>query len=187
MISHRRIAAALALALLAGCGPAPERRETGAELFERSFSRPVVDAAGREVGTVSGTPGGQGVAITVALRGLAMGQHGLHLHEAGRCDPPDFATAGGHWNAARRAHGHDNPAGPHDGDWGNIAVGADGAGTAERLVPRYHGKIPAAGLALVIHADPDDERTDPGGNSGARVACGLVLPASPGTGDGGRR
>lgn len=165
----------LALALLAACGPAPERRAAGAELFERPFSRPVVDAAGRPVGTVRGAPGAQGVAIAIAVRGLQPGQHGLHLHEAGRCDPPGFASAGGHWNAARRAHGHDNPAGPHDGDWGNIAVGADGAGAAERLVPRYHGKIPAAGLALILHADPDDERTDPSGNSGARVACGVVV------------
>ena len=90
-ISFRRTAA-LALALLAGCGPAPERRETGAELFERPFSRPVVDGAGRQVGTVSGAPGGQGVAITVAVRGLPPGQHGMHLHEAGLCDPPEFAT-----------------------------------------------------------------------------------------------
>lgn len=170
------IAAALAL-LVAACGQAPERREVGAELFERPFSAPITDAAGRAMGTVSGAPGGQGVVIKVAVRRLPPGQHGLHLHEAGRCDPPDFASAGGHWNAARKLHGHDNPQGPHDGDWGNIAVGEDGAAAAERLIPRYHGKIPAAGLALVIHADPDDERTDPSGNSGARMACAVVLAA----------
>lgn len=163
-----------ALALPTACGTALERGQAGAELFERPFSRPVVDAAGGQVGTVSGTPGDNGVVMSVAVRGLPPGQHGMHLHEAGRCDPPAFASAGGHWNAAARKHGHDNPQGPHDGDWGNLAVGADGAGTAERVVPNYHGKIPAAGLALVIHADPDDEKTDPSGNSGARIACAVL-------------
>lgn len=169
------LAAAFAL-LAAGCGEAPQRsRETGAPLFERPFSSAVVNASGERIGTVSGTPGNEGVAVRVEAERLPPGDHGLHLHEAGRCDPPDFASGGGHWNGQGRKHGHDNPAGPHDGDWGNLTAGADGKGAADRLIPRYHGKIPAAGLAVVIHAGADDERTDPSGNSGGRIACGVVL------------
>lgn len=168
-------AAAVAL-LLAACGGAPERGGGGgAELFERPFARPIVDASGARVGTVSGTPGDKGVTIRVEVARMSPGQHGMHLHEAGRCDPPDFSTSGAHWNAARRSHGHDNPQGPHDGDWGNLTVGEDGTAATDRMIPRYHGKFPDAGLSLVIHAQPDDERTDPSGNSGARVACGVVV------------
>jgi Cu-Zn family superoxide dismutase len=171
------IVAALAAlaALLCGCGDVADRR-VGQALFDHPFSYPIVDSSGRRVGSVSGTPGEKGITVHVAVQGLAPGKHGLHLHEAGRCDPPDFASAGAHWNGQGREHGHDNPEGAHDGDWGNLSVGADGHGATDRLIPRYHGKIPQDGLALVIHAGVDDERTDPSGNSGARIACGVVLP-----------
>lgn len=173
-----RVIFLLAAMTLAACGGAKERRDAGALLFERPVTRPIVEAGGAQVGTASGSPDEKGVTIRVTVQGLAPGRHGMHLHAAGRCDPPGFASAGGHWNAARKSHGHDNAAGPHDGDWGNLDVGEDGAAVTERMIPRYHGKIPAAGLALVIHADPDDERTDPSGNSGARIACAVLVAAS---------
>jgi len=165
---------ATAAALLCGCGGVAERRVEQA-LFDQPFSQPIIDSSGTRIGTVSGTPGEKGVTVHVAVEGLSPGDHGLHLHEAGRCDPPDFASAGAHWNAQGREHGHDNPDGAHDGDWGNLSVDADSAGTTDRLIPRYHGKIPQQGLAVVIHEGADDERTDPSGNSGARIACGVLM------------
>lgn len=154
-------------------------------LFARSFSHPIVDTAGKRIGTVTSAPDTDGVVVKFAVAGLAPGRHGIHLHEVGRCDPPDFASAGGHWETRGRKHGHDNPQGPHDGDWDNLEVGADGRGATDRLIPRWHGTIPRSGLALVIHAREDDEATDPDGNSGERIACGVVLaPATKAAGGG---
>ena len=165
--------------MLCGCGSGTQGRKGDdpvTAMFRDGFTRPVIDATGKRIGTVSGMHGGAGLTVSVEVSGLAPGEHGLHLHEVGRCDPPDSASAGAPWTTQGRKHGHDNPDGPHDGDLGNLDVGADGTGRTDRLIPRYHAKIPATGLALVIHADEDDEKTDPSGNSGARVACGVVLP-----------
>jgi Cu-Zn family superoxide dismutase len=162
--------------LLASCGDGGGGRASPADtaLFTRPFTRPLIDASGKTIGSIGGRPGKEGVVIAIEARSLPPGEHGMHLHDAGRCDPPDFASSGGHWNAGARQHGHDNPKGPHDGDWGNLEVAADGRATTDRLIPRWHGKIPDAGLALVVHARKDDERTDPSGDSGARIACAVV-------------
>jgi Cu-Zn family superoxide dismutase len=179
----RRAALVPLIAALAACGQGTEPRggnDRVTAIFTQGVSASVVDSAGKAIGTIAGRPGKQGLVVSIDVRGLATGEHGLHLHEAGRCDPPRFASAGAHWNISGRRHGHDNPAGPHDGDWGNLVVDADGRGLAERLIPRWHGKVPDSGLALVIHAGSDDERSDPAGNSGARIACAvLVPPAAP--------
>lgn len=178
-----RIAALAAILAVGGCasGASSDGRDQSAAsaMFKEGFQRPLIDAKGAPIGTVTGTPSSDGLIIAVQARGLTPGEHGMHLHEVGRCDGPDFASAGGHWNTQGHKHGHDNPQGPHDGDLGNLAVGADGTGSSDRLIPRYHGMIPPAGLALVVHAGTDDEVTDPSGNSGARIACAVVLaPAS---------
>lgn len=175
----RNKAVLAALLLLGGCGSdaGDERRgpDAATALFQKGVASPIVDAAGAAIGTLTGRPGAKGLTLLAEVRGMTPGQHGVHLHEAGRCDPPDFASAGGHWNAQGREHGNDNRRGPHDGDLGNLDVGSDGSGRIDRIIPRYHGKIPDAGLALVIHAGRDDEVTDPSGISGARVACAVVL------------
>jgi Cu-Zn family superoxide dismutase len=171
---------AAATAALAGCGSPTEPRggnDKVTRVFADGFSAPVVDSSGKTVGTVTGRPGKQGLVVSVTLGGLSPGSHGVHLHSTGRCDPPAFASSGPHWNAAMHQHGTDNPAGPHDGDWGNIEAGADGRATLERLIPRWHGKVPDSGLSLVVHADRDDNVTDPDGNSGARIACSVIVPA----------
>jgi Cu-Zn family superoxide dismutase len=96
----------------------------------------------------------------------------------GQCDGPDFKSAGPHWNPAGRQHGHDNPLGAHLGDLPNLSVGSDGRGTASFTVDG--DMADADGTSLVIHADPDDNKTDPSGNSGARIACAvLTTPAQP--------
>jgi superoxide dismutase, Cu-Zn family len=113
--------------------------------------------------------------LTVNAVGLTPGPRGIHIHEVGRCDAPGFVTAKGHWNPAMKAHGRDNPMGAHDGDLTNLMVGADGRGTASLDVPgSVAALLDADGASVLIHADADDYRTDPSGNSGARIACGVL-------------
>jgi Cu-Zn family superoxide dismutase len=107
-----------------------------------------------------------GVRIRVEVQGLTPGEHGIHIHAVGRCDPPDFLTAAGHFNPDGHRHGLLNPQGPHAGDLPNLIVRADGRARYEAVSYR----------ALVIHAQADDHLTDPAGNSGPRVACGVIAP-----------
>jgi superoxide dismutase, Cu-Zn family len=138
------------------------------------------DAQAKVVGTatLSEVPGG--VRVTLRVNGLKPGEHGFHIHAVGKCEPPDFMSAGGHFNPYGKHHGLANPAGPHAGDFPNLEVGADGTGsldTIDSLVTLKEGAyslIQPGGTSLIIHADPDDEKTDPAGNSGARVACGRI-------------
>jgi len=125
-----------------------------------------------------------GVRVFADVRGLPPGPHGTHLHAVGKCEPPDFTSAGGHFNPAGKKHGLGNPDGSHAGDLPNIAVGADGTGQLNYLargVTLGSGAgslFGADGTAVVIHAGPDDYWTDPAGNSGARIACGVIKKAS---------
>jgi Cu-Zn family superoxide dismutase len=118
---------------------------------------------------------------------LPHGIHGIHVHAVGRCEPPDFASAGPHWNPEGKKHGLSNPQGPHAGDLPNVDVAADGVlGQAVTLAnatltgpagdPRV--LLDADGAALVIHAQADDNMTDPSGNSGARIACAVIQPVA---------
>lgn len=117
-----------------------------------------------------------GILLRIEASGLPPGQHGVHLHATGRCEPPSFASAGPHWNPTAKQHGHLNPAGWHRGDLGNLGVGADGRLVAGLLVPgaTLAELRDADGTAFVIHARADDERTDPSGNSGDRIACAVL-------------
>ena len=165
---------------LASCGSATEPRggnDRVTAVFEHGFTAPIIDVAGKKVGAVTGRPSEQGLIVAFELGGLSPGQHGIHLHAVGRCNPPDFTSGGPHWNASGHKHGTDNLQGPHDGDWDNFDVGANGRGGRDRLISRWHGKIPESGLSMMIHASKDDEVTDPDGNSGERIACAVVIPA----------
>jgi superoxide dismutase, Cu-Zn family len=138
------------------------------------------DASGRSVGTLNLEQTSTGVRIVGDLNGLPAGTHGIHVHQTGRCDGPDFTTAGGHFNPFGRKHGLENPDGPHAGDMQNVVIPAGGAVLVEMLNPRVTlddastTVFDADGTALVIHAAADDQRTDPSGNSGARIACGVI-------------
>src|SRR5205807_6533161 len=128
--------------------------------------------------TLSELPGG--VRLTLRVNGLRPGEHGFHIHAVGKCEPPDFTSAGAHFNPYGKHHGLANPDGPHAGDFPNLKVGANGTGslaTVDSLVALKEGLnslFRPGGTSLIIHVDPDDEKTDPAGNSGARVACGVV-------------
>jgi Cu-Zn family superoxide dismutase len=116
-----------------------------------------------------------GIEVTVDTLGLPPGLHGVHIHEVAKCDPPGFESAGPHWNWTSRKHGHQNPQGHHAGDLGNLTVAADGTGRATFNVPlKDWDPKHTGGLPIVIHAARDDEKTDPSGNSGERIACGVL-------------
>jgi Cu-Zn family superoxide dismutase len=136
-------------------------------------------AAGGEVGRATVTDVAGGMRVTLDARGLPVGTHGAHLHTTGRCDAPDFASAGPHWNPDAHQHGTMNPQGPHAGDMPNLIVGSDGRGTLGVVLPgaSVAALLDADGGALVVHAGADDLRSDPSGNSGGRIACGAFTPA----------
>lgn len=122
---------------------------------------------------------GDTVTLTVAVAGLGAGDRGMHLHMVGRCDGPDFTSAGGHLNPGARQHGVHNPAGSHLGDLPNLTVGGNGTGSATATLPGTRAELEAAlfdadGTAIIIHAAADDYKTDPTGNSGPRVVCGVL-------------
>lgn len=124
----------------------------------------------------------RGLQVRVVAAGLQAGPYAVHLHSVGRCEPPAFATAGPHWNPTNRHHGRLNPDGAHLGDLPNLNVVANGDGHIDLTIAGAalrageHPLLDADGTAIVVHADPDDYRTDPSGNSGGRIACGVVAP-----------
>ena len=140
------------------------------------------NAKGEVVGHASISERRSGLLIDVDIKGLEAGEKAIHLHSAGLCEGPDFKSAGGHFNPEHKEHGKENPKGAHMGDLPNLKVGADG--TAKMKIPvagvtfRPSASTLATdtGSALVIHAAPDDYKTDPAGNAGARVACGVIFP-----------
>jgi len=140
----------------------------------------IKDVQGKQIGTAILTESAEGVRIALDVSKLPAGAHGFHIHSVGKCDPPDFKSAGPHFNPYGKKHGMKNPDGPHAGDLPDIEVGADGTvktAVITKQVTLGAGKnslFPEGGTALVIHVDPDDERTDPAGNSGARIACGVI-------------
>jgi superoxide dismutase, Cu-Zn family len=155
--------------VLAGCVPmaAPDVPVATANL---------VSSSGAVLGTVRVFSEPTGVMLRIDAAGVPAGQHGVHVHATGRCDPPGFTSAGPHWNPTERKHGHRTPAGFHMGDLGNLGVGADGRLIAGLLVPQatIDALRDADGAALVLHAKSDDEVTDPSGNSGDRIACAVL-------------
>ncbi len=138
------------------------------------------DVEGKEVGTATFTPASGGVKVEVQVAHLPPGKHGIHIHAVAKCEPPEFKSAGGHFNPAGKKHGVHNPEGAHAGDLPNLTVGKNGEGKATltakgATLGEGEGSLFGPdGTALVIHADPDDEKTDPAGNSGARIACGVI-------------
>ena len=169
--------AGLGLALLAGgCAMDGEVAVPGGRSMAGHFTARAVlhNGAGMAVGNATARQAGDALKVSVEVQGLTPGLHGVHVHAVGKCDAPDFATAGGHWNPTAHQHGSMNPAGPHAGDLPNIEVGADGRGKIVFTLPgSYEGLLDEDGAALVVHAGQDDLKTDPSGNSGGRVACGV--------------
>jgi superoxide dismutase, Cu-Zn family len=140
------------------------------------------DASGKSVGTavLSSKGASSGVSMKLNLNSLPPGQHALHFHQKAQCDAPDFKSAGPHFNPESKKHGLENPEGHHAGDMNNFTVDANGKAKFKvvnkdvTLGDDSHSLFSNGGTALVIHAKADDMKTDPAGNAGDRIACGVI-------------
>lgn len=138
-------------------------------------------ANGAPAGTVQLFESGNRLRVTAAVVGAPEGVHGFHLHQTGTCDRPDFKSAGGHLNPEGKSHGTLDPNGAHLGDLPNLIVAADGTGTIDAMVSSdrddaVRAIFDADGTAVVLHAGADDYKTDPSGDAGSRIACGVLSP-----------
>lgn len=142
------------------------------------------DVQGRQIGTASFWRETEGVRLDLRIAGLPPGEHGVHVHEHGVCEAPAFTSAGGHLNPVGNNHGLAS-ATPHAGDLPNLLADAEGNTVYSTVTPRVTlatgeptSLLRPGGTALVVHAGPDDQITDPSGASGARIACGVIVPAA---------
>jgi superoxide dismutase, Cu-Zn family len=137
-------------------------------------------AQGQDAGTAIIKSAPHGVTVQLRAKNLPAGEHGIHFHQDAKCDPPDFKTAGPHFNPEGKKHGLENPEGHHAGDMKNLTVAANGTARTTivdndvDLGDDSHSLFSNGGTSLVIHAKPDDMKTDPSGNSGDRIACGVI-------------
>jgi superoxide dismutase, Cu-Zn family len=162
-----------------GAGDTAATRDTAAGANSQKVTAQMRDASGKDLGTLMLVEGSGGITAGGRLTGLPPGEHGIHLHTTGKCEGPKFTSAGNHWNPTNRKHGTRNPQGPHLGDMPNITAAADSSASVQVTTPGGtlfgdNSLGDSDGAAMVVHAKPDDYRTDPSGNSGDRIACGVV-------------
>ncbi|MEH6701951.1 superoxide dismutase family protein [Parasphingorhabdus sp.] len=176
---HISLSGVVLLSLLAaGCA---QEGESPGEVSGNVARAGLVGADQTQYGEVIVAQGDNGLLVNISAKGMSPGPHGVHIHETGKCEGPDFKSAGGHWNPAGKAHGLDNPQGAHAGDFFNLDIGADGTGALEAMVPGATLKdgdkalLDADGAAFVVHEGADDLKTDPSGDSGGRIACGVFV------------
>jgi Cu-Zn family superoxide dismutase len=178
---HRLLLFALVAVSLAGCATV-SRTLAGSGM---SATADLKNGTGQSVGTASFADVSGTVRVVVEVKGLPAGPKAVHVHAVGKCEGPQFTSAGDHFNPGSKEHGMLNPKGPHAGDLPNMTIATDGSGRMESATDRitlHAGPstvFDADGSALVIHAAPDDFKTDPTGNSGSRIVCGVIVKKEP--------
>jgi superoxide dismutase, Cu-Zn family len=189
-IQRTLLAAAVLTLGLAGCGAEQGTDDTsgeaGTETTEVGTATPTANggasasatlqsAEGQPAGTATVSDADGMIRVSLSVEGLPPGAHGAHVHTTGSCEAPAFETAGGHWNPTNAQHGLESPQGQHAGDMPNLQIGEDGRGTLEYTLEgaTLAGLLDSDGSAIVVHASADDQMTDPSGNSGDRIACGV--------------
>ncbi|SFX49681.1 superoxide dismutase, Cu-Zn family [Thermoactinomyces sp. DSM 45891] len=169
---------------LSGCNdstPTMKPLPTSAEKAQAE----IINGKGKKIGKAEFWQEQDYVMARITVQDLPKGPHGIHVHTVGKCDIPTFETAGPHFNPAHKKHGTENVEGPHAGDLPNLEINDNGEGMAEFALENVTLKgnednslFHPGGTAIVIHKDKDDYKTDPSGNSGARIACGVIQNSS---------
>ncbi|KPL68944.1 hypothetical protein SZ64_13040 [Erythrobacter sp. SG61-1L] len=170
-------------ALLAALGACQSAGEAG----PASAAKPLAPMGAATLHLADGTPAGKAqlfasgdqMSVQITLQGISPGIHAVHLHTTGSCEAPGFTSAGGHLNPGMRQHGMQNPQGSHLGDLPNATIAADGTGSISATLRGTKDEVladiyDADGTAVVVHAGPDDNMSDPAGNAGGRIACGVI-------------
>lgn len=149
--------------------------------FANHAKADILDPSGNKIGEVVLTQAAEGVTIALDVQKLTPGEHAMHIHAVGKCEGPDFASAGPHFNPAHKQHGVHNPNGAHAGDLPNLVASEEGTIKTEVTTNGVtleegveNSLFGAEGTAVIIHAGPDDNVTDPAGNAGGRIACGVI-------------
>jgi Cu-Zn family superoxide dismutase len=165
-----------ALGVACGDGGEDEEHSHGDDLATATIEAKSGNTTLAGTARVTGMPGA--LSVTVTVTGAPPGEHGVHIHETGDCTEPEAMSAGGHWNPTMHMHGAPGPM-THLGELGNMTVAADGTGMVSVMNPLWEAgtgtPMDVVGKALVVHAMPDDFMTQPSGNSGARIGCGVFM------------
>lgn len=187
MLKKMTVSIMLLFVILSACSGTkdtadPEKREAAPVNAETPIHIDLINTEGEKVGDAELSENRKGVTIHVRAEGLEPGKRAIHIHQTGKCTPPDFKSAGEHFNPGQKEHGFHNPKGYHAGDLPNLTVSADGRvdevlKTADVTLERgkANSLLDKDGSALVIHAGQDDYVTDPAGNAGERVVCGAIV------------
>lgn len=182
-MTGRLLSCLMVLPLMAGCASTADSGSMGKTRGAPPsllITSDLVNATGQTMGQARVSQEPEGTRVIVDMMGLPAGTYAVHLHSVGKCEGPAFTSAGGHFNPAMKEHGTMNPAGAHAGDLPNIVVGDDRRGRLDavqaglRMADGDAPLIDLDGAAVVVHAAPDDYKTDPAGNAGTRIACGVL-------------